>query len=166
MGQGGRREKESECRAISWIRTLSVSAAAYCTYQCTELKLWYQHGELTSQRAPLVHPNVKKKKKMVLALNRASATYALSLCVCIACAWIHVQAYDNVSACVCKGLGGGGQSSAAGQLVTQRGQGFFFLLCVVCVFSCSYRDVIYLVTSVREVIQAHRYIHIYFLEPE
>lgn len=40
-------------------------------------------------------------------------------------------------------------------------EGRAFLLCVVPVFSCLYRDVIYLVTTVREVIQAYRYSYIF-----
>lgn len=79
----------------------------------------------------------------------------LSLCMC-ACA--------HVMDCVCVSVGGVDRAPLqVSWLPTRPGPS---PVCVV--RSCLYRDVIFLVTAVRykKLIQAYRYIHIYFLEPE
>lgn len=70
--------------------------------------------------------------------------------------------------CVCMCVRGVGRALLQDSWLPNEGRAF--LLCVLCVYF-----LVYIVTSftllplskkLREVIQAYRYIHIYFLEPE
>lgn len=78
-----------------------------------------------------------------------------------------VCTFDCVDVCGCMCVRGVGRALLQDSWLPIEGRAF--LLCVVRVFACLYCDVITLLPlyeKLREVIQAYRYIHIYFLEPE